>query len=1494
MTGQAVAVDASFAQQSIWLHHQLHPDQPTYNIAVVVRLRGPLQVGTVERALALLVDRHEVLRSVYLLRDEVLVQVIQPPSPVRLPVTQIVPDAVPDIIRAEVATPFDLAQGPLLRMRLLRLDADEHIAVLMMHHIITDAVSSAVLLAELTATYAALSAGRTPDLPALPIQYADFAAWQRNLLQGPTLHRLTAYWSDRLAGAALLELPTDRSPRHARTGRGASYRFSLPRRLIGRLEQLARAHQVTLFMVLAASLDLLLARCTGQRDITVLTPVAGRTRPELEGMIGYFVNPLFLRVDLGGDPTFAELLNRVRTSCTEAFNHQDLPFGLVVDVLRRQGNTGTDRLQRQVMLSLQNMGRAALRGAGLVFEPMEVDTGTAKVDLLLDIEPGPDHYYARLEYSTDLFEADTIARMAHLLHVILDAVASDPHLRMSRTPLVSDVEGQAILASWPVNAADPAAVPVDAFRKRWSVERPDVMAVACGEDLTDYASLHERTVERAALLRAHGVRPGDTVVLLLRPTTDLVVTLLAVLAAGGTFLVLDPVQPIARIRTGVDAANPVLVVSESDDEQLAGLGVPIIRTRTTGTHRPADPVPRGPDAVVQLDYVPVGAGRHALVPITQAELADTAQTTARALRLREDDRCLALIPAPELMVADILAVLSVGATLVLPAPISAADGSWSWAQVAEVDATCVLAAHTLPASHSPDGRPLVPRRLREVVLSSDPVLSAEETQWWQSWPGRLVRLHRFTGTGTVAVRPVDLDQEPAATRCPIGPPPAGRRWYVFDRDLRPLPSGVVGELYQDEPSIATAYWHEPRFTAETLLPNPYGAHPGSRLHRTGDLARYRSDGSLELLGRADRLLDIAWRQIDPVEVELALKALPDVALCSVTPTADASGASRLMASVWAAPVTEVDVSAILDALRQRLPDHLIPQIVVGKQSEASALGRRGTAGTLERLASDPYVAPRTPFEEQVARIWAELLDLDRIGMNDNFFDLGGQSLAAVRVATRLRETFGIDVSIANDLYRDFTVAAVAKLVAERVAANLEARSEGPAGSVHRLVALPRGLGELRFRASPAQEGVWARLTPDRPPPLVISGVRVRGALDVERLERAFTAVAARHETLRSTYREAGGELVQVISPEARIPLAVRDAVLDEYAEVFRAEVDRGFDLENEVPARIVVVRFAEDDHAVLVILHHLIGDGQTVEILARDTWACYVGREATLPVLPVQFADFAHWHRALLEGPRVHELIGYWVDQLAGARPTTIPADLTTSDATWAPAAMVEVPIPPDTFHAIVRLAADRRVTLYLVGITAFSALLARWTGDREVCLRAPVSYRDDSQIQDLIADFSNDVVIRLDLSGEATFGDLLRQVEEVTARGFAHRELPPHLLEPHLPDPGLLSRLFWIQFTTERELAPESMIDGLAITAYAPPFPYAYRPLRVRFRYGGDRPKCLWNYQQDMFSRERIERLAADYVDILAELAADMSRGITRNLPEVGGSPDCQLSPGG
>ncbi|CAL9558735.1 condensation domain-containing protein [Streptomyces sp. enrichment culture] len=995
MADEPWAAPASPGQHSLWLRTRLAPEDSAYHVTAVFRLTGELDVAALTGALHAVVDRHESLRTVFALRGETLTQLVLPRITVDVPVRDVPRKAVPDAVEELLHRPFDLAEGPLIRLHLLRVAPREHLAVLAVHHIVTDAASSAVLLEELTLGYAARVAGADAELEEPPLQYADFAVWQRDRLSGAHLEELTSYWARRLAGAA----PLPPTPRADRAGdgeaRGRVHHFTVPAGTVRALEKLAHDRGATAFMALLAGYQAVLSRWFRQDDITVVSPTEGRGRPELENVVGYFVNPLLLRTDLSGVPGFPRLLDRVRANCLEDFDRQEMPFERAVEELRRHGRPGAEQLASGAMLVLQSPRPSTWRVAGLTMELLPSPVTTAKAGLVLDVRPAAGGYEAVLEYDTALLDEAAAERFARALTGLFDRVAD---------------------------------------------------------------------------------RPGQ--------------------------------------------------------------------------------------------------------------------------------------PLPEL-------------------------------------------------------------------------------------------------------------------------------------------------------------------------------------------------------------------------------------------------------------------------LRDVLPDDALPE-----------LPAPGTAGP-ERKGRAPFVAPRTPVEREVARIWAELLDADRVGVHDHFFDLGGQSLAAVRLAARLRDAFPVEISVRDDLYRDFTVAAVAGTVFRRLAGPDAPEDTGGAPSGERIrleeallgraapgpaTPLARLDAEARFPASVAQEGMWASLSPERPAPLLTAGVRVRGPLDADRLRAAWDALAARHDTLRSTYRMEDGTLTQVVAPSVRLPLETADADPEGFARLVRDEVDRPFDLSEDAPARMTLLRFGPDDHAVLVVLHHMVGDGRTLEILARDLWALYVEDGTPLPPLTTRFADFAQRHRALVTGPRGAELAAYWTERLAGAEPVVLPDDLTPADTLRPPGRAVDIPMPRPVFTALSRLAAERRTTLNSVGLAAFDIVLARRSGQRDLCLRAPVSYRDDTDVQDLVADFSNDVVIRADLSGEPSYGEVLRRVEAAAREGFARHELPPHLLEPRLPDPELLGRLFRVQFTTETEVRAGLVADGLRVEPMTPPFPYAYRPLSVRLRHGGEQPHTVWICRADQFSPGRVEELAAEFHEVITAMAADPS----------------------
>ncbi|MER5480864.1 condensation domain-containing protein [Streptomyces sp. NPDC002734] len=1002
MTEETLVVDTSFSQQSLWLQNRIDPGQAAYNVTAAVRLRGPLDVGALERALGTVVGRHEALRTVFDLEEGEPVQVIGPTAPPRVTVTDATPEDFEEIARAELTAPFDLREGPLIRLRLLRLGERDHVALLVMHHIVTDGASSGIFFQELTAAYQAHLAGREPLFPELPIQYADFAVWQREHLTGDRLRRLTDHWSEALAGAVPCELPTDRPRPAVLSDRGGTHHFMIPRALVHRLEALARRRNATPFMVLLAAFDVLLARWSGQHDITVTSPMSGRTRPELEGLIGYFVNPLMLRTDLSGDPDFCELLDRVRDVCLGAYQHQELPFEQATDLLRRQG-ASTRPPGAQVMLVLQAKAPLRWESAGLEFEMTHIDTGTAKADLALDVRPGDAGHHVVLQYSADLFDASTAERVgAHFLS-LLEAVAERPERAVSQLPLLPAEERDTLLTAWNGPEAEPVEGRVPEALAGWARRTPDAPAVVAGDGALDHAGLDRRAGELARVLERSGVRAGTAVALAMAPSCALVVGALAVLKAGGVPLAVDPSLPEETVRRVVAASGAPVVLAEDGPRTVDA---------------PGDAGRGAGEEVALLSWAPSPDGSVAIAGLGHAAVLTAARDVAAHLSLDGPDRWWCGSGRPEHLLRQMFPVLLRGAALVLPG-----------APEEEFRTTSVLSL----AGVAPEDLPVPPGTATRVVVGEAPDAARRAVELVGDGPARVVRLLDLPGTaGPVAWGEAGPDTGPGGwRRLP------GHGLHVLDEWLEPVPFGVTGELCVAGSSFGPGFGDRPGATTPHVVPDPHASRPGGLLLRTGERARRLPDGTLDLLGRADGLFLVDGLRLDLREAESALSALPCVDACAVLSRPVASGGSRPVAYVVAAPGEHLDVPALLDALAKDLPAASVPTAVV----PLDALPRTA-AGELDLTAlplpdATPagggagHVAPRTPLESEIARIWEEVLEVENVGANDNFFDLGGHSLTAVRLASRIRDDLGVDLAM-RDLYADFTVAEVAWKVLQRL------------------------------------------------------------------------------------------------------------------------------------------------------------------------------------------------------------------------------------------------------------------------------------------------------------------------------------------------------------------------------------------------------------------------------------------------------------------------------
>ncbi|MET0398429.1 MAG: amino acid adenylation domain-containing protein, partial [Longimicrobiaceae bacterium] len=1025
---------ASFAQRRRWFIDRMEPGSAAYNLPAALRLRGRLDTGALRRSLAGVVRRHESLRTVFDEAGGEPVQVVRPAAPVALPAVDLLRLSPDDRAReaarlaaAEALRPFDLAAGPLLRASLLRLGAEEWALLFNMHHVVADGWSVGVLVREVSALYTALSRGAPSPLPPLPVQYADYAAWQRAWLTGAALDAQVAWWRERLAGAPpLLELPTDRPRPATQDGAGASVPFALGDGAAGALRALARAEGATMFMALLAGWQLLLSRWSGQDDVSVGSPIAGRNRVETEGLIGFFVNTLVMRADVSGAPSFRALLGRVRESTLGAYHHQEVPFEKLVEELAPARSLRHAPLF-QVMFAMTANALGELRMGDLEAEPLGVGDPPAKFDLNLELGDGEGAVGGALSYRAELWERATVERMAGHLAALLEGVAADPDRPAAEVPILGAAERSRVLEEW--NATErpyPAGLRVhDLFAAQARRTPAAVAIVHRGEALT-YAELDRRSARLANALRRRGVGPETRVGICLERTPELAVAMLGVLRAGGAYVPLDPAYPPARLAGMLEDAGVRLVVAES---ALAGR-VPAGAAALLLVDAEREALPAGPDTAPEsgataenLSHVIFTSGstgrpkgvmiRHSSTVVLLHWLRETVADEERAGVLWSTSASF------DVSVAEVFGTLCWGGRLVL------VDNALELATVGEP----VVAASMVPSAAAELLRSGgIPAGVRTLNLGGEALPDALARGIHAL--GTVATLRNLYGPTEDTTYSTWALVGPGAERVAIGRPVANTRAYVLDVRLHPVPAGVAGELYLAGDGLARGYVGRPELTAERFLPDPFGP-PGTRMYRVMDRVRWLAGGELEYLGRADQQVKVRGFRVEPGEVEAALGRHPSVLEAVVVAREDAPGDRRLVAYVVAAAGAAAAPAELRAFVGEQLPAYMVPAAVVvldglplspnGKIDRAALPAPQWTAG------ADAFVAPRTPTEQTLAAIWAKVLGVERVGADDDFFALGGHSLLATRVVSQIRDVMGVEVPL-RTAFEAPTVAALAARV----------------------------------------------------------------------------------------------------------------------------------------------------------------------------------------------------------------------------------------------------------------------------------------------------------------------------------------------------------------------------------------------------------------------------------------------------------------------------------
>ena len=1482
----------SYAQERQWFLWQLEPESAAYHIPSVLRLRGRLDLDALQRSFDSLVARHETLRTRFRLDGDEARQEIAASMALPLDIVALGPleeGALARQVETTIARPFDLERGPLLRVSLLRLAEDDHVLVLVQHHIVSDGWSMQVMVEELVQLYAAYSQGLDVVLPALPIQYADYALWQRSWMEAGEKERQLAYWTGLLGGEQpVLELPFDR-PRPARQShRGAQLGFELPRELVEAVRALAQREGASSFMLLLASFQALLYRYSGQADIRVGVPIANRNRVETERLIGFFVNTQVLKADLDGRMGFDELLAQARQRALEAQAHQDLPFEQLVEALQPERNASHNPLF-QVLFNHQSEIRSVtpeVQLEDLRLEGLAWDGQTAQFDLTLDIQEDENGIWASFDYAADLFDASTVERLAGHWRNLLRGIVANPRQRLGELPLLDAPERRQTLSEW--NPAQRECAVQGTLQQRFEEQarqRPQAVALILDEQRLSYGELNARANRLAHCLIARGVGADVPVGLALERSLDMLVGLLAILKAGGAYLPLDPAAPEERLAHILDDSGVRLLLTQGHLlEHLprqAGVEVLAIDGLVLDGYAESDPLPTlSADNLAYVIYTSGSTGKPKGTLLTHRNALRLFSATEAWFGFDERDVwTLFHSYAFDFSVWEIFGALLYGGRLVIvPQWVSRSPEDFYRLLCREgvtvLNQTPSAFKQLMAVACSADMATQQPA-LRYVIFGGEALDLQSLRPWFQRFGDRqpqLVNMYGITETTVhVTYRPVSEADLEGGLVSPIGGTIPDLSWYILDRDLNPVPRGAVGELYIGRAGLARGYLRRPGLSATRFVPNPFPGGAGERLYRTGDLARFQADGNIEYIGRIDHQVKVRGFRIELGEIEAALAGLAGVR-DAVVLAHDGVGGTQLVGYVVADSAEDAERlrESLRESLKRHLPDYMVPAHLMLLErmplTVNGKLDRQALPQPDASLSQQAYRAPGSELEQRIAAIWAEILGVERVGLDDNFFELGGHSLLATRVISRVRQEQQLDASL--------------KALFERPV--LEAFAQGLERTTDAVSTIPLADRQQPLALSFAQERQWFlwQLEPESAAYHIPSALRLRGRLDVDALQRSFDSLVARHETLRTRFRLEGGRSYQQVQPAVSVSIEREQFGEEGLIERIQAIVVQPFDLERGPLLRVNLLQLAEDDHVLVLVQHHIVSDGWSMQVMVEELVQLYAaysqGLDVVLPALPIQYADYALWQRSWMEAGEKERQLAYWTGLLGGEQPVLeLPFDRPRPARQSHRGAQLGFELPRELVEAVRALAQREGASSFMLLLASFQALLYRYSGQADIRVGVPIANRNRVETERLIGFFVNTQVLKADLDGRMGFDELLAQARQRALEAQAHQDLPfEQLVEALQPERNASHNpLFQVLFNHQSEIrsvTPEVQLEDLRLEGLAWDGQTAQFDLTLDIQEDENGIWASFDYAADLFDASTVERLAGHWRNLLRGIVAN------------------------